>query len=145
MSQPWAIVLNKMPSIFLLFVRRTENNVFWPTGWVGGRKKSVFFITDCVAKATMTFHFPAPCRANIFRVSRLNFLYSVYRLFHVYRQCSPVQIKYVSFADKKNVELAVSCISSYQEPRSIGMVLGGALAKPWKKLYSNFKIHYDYD
>ena len=102
MSQPCANVLNKMPSIFLLFVRRTENNVFWPTGWVGGRKKSVFFITDCVAKATMTFHFPAPCRANYFPGFPVKFSIFCLSSFHVYRQCSPVQIKYVSFADKFN-------------------------------------------
>ena len=59
-----------------------------------------FFITDCVAKATMTFHFPAPCRANYFPGFPVKFSIFCLSSFHVYRQCSPVQIKYVSFADR---------------------------------------------
>ena len=69
----------------------------------GATKKSVS-ITDCIAKSTVTFHFPALCRAKYFPGFPANFFIFIYlSSFHVCRQCSPVQIKFVSFAEEINI------------------------------------------
>ena len=68
------------------------------THWVGGWAKKSVFITNCIAKSTVTLHFPALCRAKYFPPVKIFWIYL--SSFQVFRQCSPVQIKYVSFADK---------------------------------------------
>ena len=75
--------------------------------WIGYQhrlwwQKSVSF-TDCIAKSTVTFQFSALCRAKTFPGFSGKIFWIYLSSFHVCRQCSPVQIKYVSFADRIRV------------------------------------------
>ena len=84
----------QMLSIFLLFYMRPENNVFWPTGWVGVRKNQ--FLSPIISPSHSDL-------LNSRALPRKNFpgfpVYFFWSSFHICRQCSPLLIKYVSFAN----------------------------------------------
>ena len=92
----------QMPSIYFLFFRRTENNVFWPTGWEGWAK--ILFlspewyrqviITCCIPSNSL---FAARDSSGFPDITEDIFLSSLLIL----RQCFPLQIKYISFAVRK--------------------------------------------
>ena len=95
-----SICPQQMPSIFFLFFRQTQNNVFWPTGRAGRWKKSIS-LTQLYRHVTVTCYIPALCRVKYFTGFPAQFLRIFLVSLHVCRQCSPLQIKYVSFSDRR--------------------------------------------
>ena len=87
------------PFSFYFFIRIENNIVFGPTGWVGGRKNQF------LSPVTMTCYIWL-IAAQIFPGFPGKFVWIFPSSFHVCRLCSPFQIKYVSFADrKKSIQL----------------------------------------
>ena len=82
------------------------------------KKKSIFY-HRLYCQVNHDFYFPARCGAKYFPGFLAKFSIFYLSSFHVYRlrQCSPVQIKYVSFADKLLVLIpAESHLHSWEPP-----------------------------
>ena len=99
--------LEHMSWYVFLFFRRTQNNFFWPTGRVGVRKKSISLVQLYHQVTHHDLLYSGALRRPDFPEFFKGFLSSLY----VCRQCFPLQIKYVSFAE---VRVQYECVSEVQ-------------------------------
>ena len=102
-----SICPEQMLSIFFLFFRQTQNNFVWPTGRVGVRKKSISLVQLYHQVTHHDLLYSGALRRPDFPDFFKGFLSSL----HVCRQCFPLQIKYVSFAE---IRVQYECVSEVQ-------------------------------